>query len=151
MENRETSGGANVALVGLVALVVAVSTMAIDHLLGTDRSDSDSVLVDPAAFAISVALSLAVGAFLFGWLVPRERTRGPDRAARSGLVCSVLSVVPGVALIWLGVPFIVAGAGLALGLEGRRGTRRVEATAAVTIGGLALALGTVAYLVAAVR
>lgn len=136
--------------VGLVALLVAVATMAIDHLLGTSGSDENGGLVDPGAFAISVVLSLAVAAVLFGWLVPRERTRSPERAARSGLVCSVVSIVPGIAFIWVGFPFVVAGAGLALGLEGRRGTRRIEATAAVTIGALVLALGAVAYAVAAV-
>ena len=123
--------------------------MAIDHLLGTERTDGDG-LVDPAMFVISVGLSLAVAAVLFGWLVPRERSKGPERSARSGLVCSIASVVPGVAFVWVGFPFVVAGAGLALGFEGRRGARRVEAGAAVAIGGLALVVGTVAYAVAAV-
>ena len=54
------------------------------------------------------------------------------------------------AFVWVGFPFVVAGAGLAVGLEGRRGSRRVEAGAAVVIGGLALVLGAVAYAVAAV-
>jgi hypothetical protein len=138
-----------VALVGLVALVVAVGTMAVDHLLGTERTD-DEGLVDPTMFVISVALSLAVAAVLFGWLVPRERRGGLERSARSGLVCSIASVVPGIAFVWVGFPFVVAGAGLALGLEGRRGARRVEAGAAVVIGGLVLVLGTVAYAVAAI-
>ena len=151
MDAKETRGETNVSLVGLVAVLVAVGAMAIDHLVGTSRSDEDGGLADPGTFAISVVLSLAAAAVLFGWFVPRERYRGPERAARSGLVCSVLSVVPGVALIWLGIPFIVAGAGLALGLEGRFGTRRVEGSVAVTIGALALVLGAVAYLIAAVR
>ena len=139
----------NVLLVGLATLLVAVGAMAIDHLVGTERTDDDG-LVDPAMFAISVALSLAVAASLFGWLVPRERRRGPERAARSGLVCSIVSVVPGIAFLWVGFPFVVAGAGLALGLDGRRGTRRVESGAAIGIGGLVLVLGAVAYVVAAV-
>ena len=87
---------------------------------------------------------------LFGWLVPRERRHGPERAARSGLVCSIASVIPGLAFIWVGFPFVVAGAGLSLGVEGRRGTRRAEAGAAVVIGALMLVLGSVAYVVAAV-
>jgi hypothetical protein len=142
---RDTS----VALVGFVALAVVVGTMAVDHLLGTERSDDDG-LVDPTMFVISVVLSLAVAAVLFGWLVPRERRKGPERSARSGLVCSIASIVPGIAFVWVGFPFVVAGAGLALGLEGRRGARRAEAGAAVAIGGLALGLGTLAYAVAAV-
>lgn len=150
MEGVQDRRDPNVALVGLVAVLVAVGTMAVDHLLGTERRDDEGV-VDPAMFAIGVVLSLAAAAVLFGWLVPRERARGPERAARRGLVCSVASVVPGIAFIWAGFPFVVAGAGLALGLEGRRGARRVEATTAVVIGALVLALGTVAYAIAAVR
>ena len=139
----------NVILVCLVALVVAVGAMAIDHLVGTERSDDD-VLVDPAMFAISVVVSLAVATLLFGWLVPRERRRGPERAARSGLACSIASVLFGIAFLWVGFPFVVAGAGVALGLEGRRGRRRGEAAAAVVIGGLLLVLGAAGYVVAAV-
>jgi hypothetical protein len=135
--------------VGVVALLVAVGTMAMDHLIGTERSDDDG-LVDPVMFAISVVVSLAVAAVLFGWLVPRERRRGPERAARSGLVCSVASVIPGIAFVWVGFPFVVAGAGLALGLEGRRGARHAEAAVAVTLGGLVLLLGSIAYVVAVV-
>jgi hypothetical protein len=137
-------------VVGLVALAVAVGSMAIDHLVGTERGDDDSGLVDPGTFAIAVVLSLAAAVILFGWLVPRLSGQGPERAARSGLVCSIASVVPGIAVIWLGVPFIVAGAGIALGLDGRSGARRVEATAAVAVGALVLALGSIGYLLAAV-
>jgi hypothetical protein len=136
-------------VVALVSVLVALAAMAVDHLVGTERSD-DEGLVDPTTFVISAALSLAAAALLFAWFVPRERSRGPDRAARSGLVSSVLAVVPGIAVIWLGIPFVVAGAGVALGLEGRRGSRRSEATAAVAIGALALALGAAAYAAAAV-
>jgi len=149
VEGVSTRRDTPAALVGFVALAVAVGTMAVDHLLGTERSDDDG-LVDPTMFVISVVLSLAVAVVLFGWLVPRERRKGPERSARSGLVCSIASVVPGIALVWVGFPFVVAGAGLALGLEGRRGARPVEAGAAVVVGGLVLAVGTVAYAVAVI-
>jgi hypothetical protein len=134
--------------VGVLSLLVVSLTMAIDHLFGNESggTDDDQFPVDPAMFAISVALSLVVAVVLFAWLVPRERAASRERAARSGLICSVLSVVPGITLVWVGVPFVVAGAGVALGLEGRAGPRRTEATAAVIIGALALTLGTVGYL-----
>ena len=149
MEGLSVRRDPNVGLVGLVALVVAVGAMAIDHLVGTDRADDDG-LVDPTMFAISVSLSVGVAAVLFGWLVPRELAKGPERAARSGLVCSVVSVIPGIAFVWVGFPFVVAGAGLALGLDGRRGKRRIEARAAIAIGALVLVLGASAYVVAVV-
>ena len=149
MEGLPVRRDTSVVLVGLVALLVAIGAMALDHLVGTERTGDDG-LVDPAMFAISLVLSLAVAAALFGWLVPREIRSGPERAARSGLVCSSASVVPGLALIWVGFPLVVAGAGLALGLVGQRGARRLEATAAVVIGALVLVLGPVAYAVATV-
>jgi hypothetical protein len=149
VEGRLARRESDVVLVGLVAILVAVGAMAIDHLVGTERTDDDG-LVDPAMFVISVALSLALAAVLFGWLVPRELAKGRERAARSGLVCSIASVVPGVAFLWIGFPFVIAGAGVALGLEGRRGRRRIESGAAVVIGGLVLVLGAVAYVVAVV-
>jgi hypothetical protein len=138
----------SVLLVGLVAILVGLGAMAVDHLIGTERTDDDG-LVDPTMFVISVVLSLAVAVVLFAWIVPRALRIGPERAARSGLVCSIASVIPGLAFVWVGFPLVVAGAGLALGLEGRRGTRRTEAAAAVVIVALVLVLGSVAYVVAA--
>jgi hypothetical protein len=145
----EARGERRTTIVAVTSVLVALAAMAVDHLVGTERGE-DEGLVDPTTFTVSAVLSLVVAVLLFGWFVPRERSRGPGRAARSGLVCSVLAVVPGIAVIWLGFPFVVAGAGIALGLEGRQGPRRSEATAAVAVGGLALALGAAAYVVAAV-
>ena len=62
-------------------------------------------------------------------------------------MCSLLAV-PLLALLFLGLPFPLAGAGIALGLLGREGTRRRIATAAVAIGALVIALGAGAYVVA---
>ena len=140
-----------VDVAGLLGLAVAVCAMAIDHLVGTDRGEGDDGFpVDPAMFAISVALSVAAFALLFGWVVPRARAAGLERAARVGLVLSVLSVIPGIALLWVGIPLVVAGAGVSLGSEGRAGGRRVEATVAVVLGVVLQIAGLVAYLVAAI-
>jgi hypothetical protein len=141
----------NERIVAVLALLITCGAMAIDHLVGTEGGEDDSFPVDPAMFAIALVLSVAAAGLLFGWLVPRQRRRGPERAARTGLVCSVLSIVPGVAFVWIGFPFVIAGAGLALGLEGRRGTRRLEATVAVVVAALVLGLGALAYLIAAIR
>ena len=151
MESSAHAAATTQRLVGTITLLVTVATMAVDHLLGTDRKEDESGLADPAMFAISIVVSLAAALVLFGWLVPRERRQGPERAARSSLVLSIVSVIPGIALLWVGVPFVVAGAGLALGIDGRRGRRRVEAASAVAVGTLVLAVGSLAYLVAAIR
>ena len=75
----------NVLLVGVVALLVAVGAMAIDHLVGTDRTD-DEGLVDPAMFAISVGFSLAVAVFSSAGSYPARRAEGPS--ARRGAASS---------------------------------------------------------------
>ncbi len=77
---------------------------------------------------------------MFGVVVPRARLN-PDRAAKRGFLLSLISVL-GIALIWLGVTFVLAGGAIALGLVGRRGARARLATAAVVIGLVVLGVGT---------
>lgn len=124
--------------------------MAIDHLVGTERDGDDGLLADPLTFAISVAVSGAAALFLFGWLVPRATSAGPPRVATTGLVSAIASVVPGVALLWPGVPFVAAGAGVALGLEGRHGERHRQAIVAIAVGLAFLCLGRAPYVYALV-
>ena len=85
--------------------------MALDHLVGNESESPDTGLVDPLAFAVSVALSIGVAVLLFGSVVPRAENRGPERAAVIGLILSVLSFVPGIGFLWLGFPFVIAGCG----------------------------------------
>lgn len=136
--------------IGVAVSALTVGAMAIDHLVGTDdESGDDQGLADPPAFLISVALSLTLAAFLFGVVVRRAARGDPDGAARKAIVCALLAV-PAMAVLFLGLPFPLAGAGVALGLLGREGTRRRMATAAVAIGGFVIALGGGAYVVALV-
>ena len=88
---------------------------------------------------------VALAVVVFGLVIPRVKA-GPDpaeRAARQGIVWSVVAVVPGILFVWLGVPFVLAGAGIALGLLGRGGERRRVATAAIAVGAIALVLSVV--------
>jgi hypothetical protein len=129
------------ARIGIGVTALAILAMAVDHLMGDDPG-----LEDPPAFLIASGLSLALAAFLFGRIVPRAtKTAPPERRARDGLICSVLAVVPGIATVWLGLPFILAGAGLALGLHARQERPSRRATAAIVIGALALLAGTGGY------
>ena len=138
MISRETA-------IAVAVSALAVGAMAIDHLIGTEEEPGDAAgLADPAAFVISAALSLALAAFLFGVVVRRARRDDPERAARKAIICAGLAL-PAMALLFLGMPFPLPGAAIALGLLGRKGTRRPIATVAVVIGALALALGTGAY------
>jgi hypothetical protein len=136
--------------IGVAVSALAVGAMAIDHLIGTESEpDDDPGLADPATFLISVALSLTLAALLFGVVVRRGARDDPDRAARKAIACSLLAV-PAIALLFLGLPFPLAGAGIALGLLGREGSRKRLATAAVGIGALIIALGAGAYIAALV-
>jgi hypothetical protein len=112
---------------------VALAAMVVDHALAADW----------AAFIATALLSSATAALLFAWVIPRlERRPGAaERAAVVGLVLALTAIVPGIALLWLGIPVVVAGAGLALGLRGREGARRRLATVAALLGALGLVGG----------
>jgi hypothetical protein len=128
--------------IGLAVTAVAVAAMAVDHLMG----DDPAVLEDPAAFLISAGLCLVLALVVFGWILPRARAN-PDasRRARVAIALAVLAVVGIPLVFWLGLPFVLAGGAVALGLEELRGDRRRLAVAAVVLGSLVLALGTIGY------
>jgi len=91
-------------------------------------------------FAVSAAIIIAVAALLFAGVV--RRSLAPRRAPLVVAIAAVLSL----ALIWLGLPFAVAPAAIALGLRGH-GT---VATAAIAVGTVILLLATGAYVSQAV-
>jgi hypothetical protein len=132
-----------------VALAVAAlltTAMAIDHLVGTESDPGEvSGLADPGAFVLSVALSLALMAVLFLFIV--RRTTDPADAAKRGALCSALAI-PAVVVAFLGLPYPIAAAGIALGLRGRTGGRRRLATVAVAVGSLVVAAITAGYVAA---
>lgn len=129
--------------IAISVTVLAIAAMAVDHLLGDDPG-----LEDPPTFLIAVAITVAVAALVFGRIVPRAKAA--DRAGRDGLILSIVAIVPGIATLWLGPPFAVAGGGLALGLYAWQRNRDRRGAAAILLGGLMLAFGSVAYLVQAV-
>ena len=135
--------------IGIGVSALAVGAMAIDHLIGTvDEAGESEGLADPAAFLLSVAVSLGLTAYLFGVVVRRSVGDESSRPGKKAIVCALLAI-PAVALLFVGLPFPLAGAAVALGLLGREGTaHRRLATAAVVIGVLVLALGTGAYVAA---
>jgi hypothetical protein len=119
--------------IGVAVTGLAIVAMAFDHLRGDDPG-----LEDPAAFLISVAICLVLAVGLFAVLIPRLR-RDPDRAAKWALGIGAFSVLCMV-LVWLGVPWIVGGSAIALGLIGREGSRARLATAAIVLGAITLVL-----------
>ena len=122
-----------------------------DHLLGNEPDNPDTGLVDPVAFVVSVALSIGVAVVLFGWVVPRAENRGPERAAVVALILSVPSFVPGIGFLWLGFPFVIAGAGIALGLVGLSGARRPLAILALVMAAVPILVGARFYVTGVVN
>lgn len=129
--------------IGFAVTALAVAAMAVDHLMGDDAP----ILEDPAAFAISSGLCIALALFVFGRLVPRIKasTESAELAAKRGIVLSALAVVGLPFTLWLGLPFVLGGGGAALGLLGRGGERSRLATVAAVLGALVVVLGAVGY------
>ena len=130
-------------LIATFVTTVAIGAMAVDHLLGDDPG-----LEDPPMFAIACVVTLAAAALVFGRILPRAKAA--DRAARDGLILSIVGVVPGLATLWLGLPFALAGGGLALGLLAWQRAHDRRGAAAIVVSVLLLSFGTIAYLVQAV-
>ena len=126
-------------VIGAAVIALALVAMVFDHLLGDDPG-----LEDPVAFVVSAAFVLLTAAIVFGVVVPRAKAdpTPAERAARDGLILAVISFFA-IALIWLGVTFVVAGGAIALGLLGRGGRRRRWAVAAIVIGTGVLVVSTV--------
>jgi hypothetical protein len=126
----------------IAALTVglAIAAMAVDHLLGSDPG-----LEDPPTFLIASALTLALAALVFGRIVPNAIDAG--RETRDGLVLSAVAVVPGIATLWLGLPFVLGGGAIALGLAARQRHASRRALITVALGALILSFGIGAYLV----
>ena len=76
-------------------------------------------------------------------MIPRTKTaeEPEELAAKRGLVCGLLAVAA-LVLVWVGIPFPVAGGAIALGLIGRRGRRRRRALVAIVLGIVVLLLAT---------
>lgn len=137
------------AKVGIGTVAFAIAALAVDFFLGgldLDKVGADAD--DVAGFVVGSILAVAVAAWVFGRLIPRSLSSGDggNRAARAGLVTSIVAAVTVVIMPWLGFPYVLAPSGLFLGWigyervpdEGRRGM----AVAAVVIGVIALLFAT---------
>ena len=126
---------------GVTALAVAL--MAWDHLLGNDKGPGDEFPVDPGTFALTAGLILVTAGVVFGVLVPRA-LRHPETVHRAATVHSTVAFLLAVPASWLGFPLVVAGGGIALGLQALDGPHRRMALAAVGVGVLVLVFGVLA-------
>ena len=122
--------------IGIGVTGLAVVAMAGDHLIPGDLT----------TFAATSAIVLALAAFLFGWIIPRTQAdpAGSRLAARRGLVCGLMSVLS-IPALFVGLPFVIGGSAVALGLIGRDGERSRMATVALLIGTVVVLFSVGAY------
>jgi|SRR5215207_1864213 len=110
--------------------------------LGENTSTGDAI-----GFVVATAISLALMALIFVWLLPRERAAGP--AARTSLILAIVALVL-IVVFWTGLCFAFAAGAVALGLSARAAAPQTDgqraATAAVVLGGLVLLVAFVGLL-----
>lgn len=128
------------AAIGIVSTAAAVA-LAVYAVLGGPNAQQHQV--DSLPYVIGFVV--VVGAIVFGLVVPWAKRRGQgNRPATAGLVASMFGFLTVVAF-WSGLPLILGGAGIALGLEGqdRSATagRPGLARTAMIVGALAVVLG----------
>lgn len=113
--------------VGLFVGALAVGAMVVDHLIPGD----------PVAFLVTSTVALALAAAIFGHIIPRTKANpeASTLAAKRGTLCSLLAVLS-IPTLFVGLPFVLGGGGIALGLLGRDGDRKHLAITAVVVGAL---------------
>jgi hypothetical protein len=112
-------------------VVVAITLLAI----GAFRGDDDHAL---RYFLIASAIAVAVAAILFLLIVPRIR-----RPGLGSLIIGIIALAS-IALFWLGLPAVFAGAAAALALAARaERSEPGKATAALALAALAVAVAVV--------
>ena len=126
--------------VAMVATLLAIALMAWDHLWGNQRGSEDSFPVDAGTFFLSLGLIAVAAVVVFGVTVPRSITN-PDGIHRAAVIHGVVAVVLAIPASWLGLPVIVAGGAIALGVRALDGPHRRIAIAAIALGALVMAFG----------
>jgi hypothetical protein len=127
---------------GAVA-ITAVVAVAISAALGAWGSFGDNG--DFGDYWPVLIIIAVLAAIVFGFVVPRA-VRGAWPAARTGLILSVLGLLT-VAVFWSGAPPIFALPGILLGYFARqRGETTGVATAAVSVGVLAVVADIAIYI-----
>ena len=126
----------NLPAAGIAAAALTAGALAVANFTG----DGDNGGAGP--YAVTLAISLAVAAALFGWAIPRL-----ERPGRAGVIAGAVGLLS-LAAFWSGLPYVLGPAAITLGLLGRsRSEERTAATTAVVLGVVAT-VGGIAVLVA---
>jgi hypothetical protein len=127
-----TRGVSTQGAIGIFAGAIAVAALVVDHLIHGDI----------AAFLATSAIALAVTVLIFGRVIPRTKAGSAPAvlAAKRAMLCSGLAVLS-IPTLFVGLPFVLGSAGIALGLLGRDGDRRRLAITAIALGALVVLFG----------
>ncbi len=130
-----------------IASAIGAAALAAYATLGGAEPNPDQVRTLPYVIGFTLVMAGIVFGLVVPWAERRSQALRTNRPAKAGLVSSVLGLLTIVAF-WSGLPVILGGAGVALGMAGQEraaeaGRRRL-ATAAIIVGALAmlLAVGT---------
>jgi hypothetical protein len=113
------------AMVGGIATLLLLVGMPIGWLSG-NTSTGDAI-----GFVVATAISVALMAGIFFWLLPRERAAG--RTARTSLILAIVALVL-IVVFWTGLCFAVGAGAVALGLTGRASAAGGQGKATVAVG-----------------
>lgn len=120
--------------IGAFAIGLTFVALFIANIVGTGADENGGV----AFLVVTFAVCASIAVWLFWRRVPRAVESGPAEASKQALIIAVLSAVT-FPFFWSGLPYVLAPAGVALGLASRSRGGGGRATAAVVIGLVALA------------
>lgn len=116
----------HVIVAGLFSAVLTAAALAAANFVNEGENGG----VGP--YAVTLAISLAVAAAIFGWAIPRT-----ERPARAGLIAGTFALLA-LPVFWSGLPYVLGPAAIVYGLLGRaRADGGGAATVAVALGALA--------------
>lgn len=125
-----------------IASAIAAAVLPVYAVLGGPGRQPDQVRSLPYVISFALVIAGVVFGLVAPWATRRAQGMRSNRPATAGLVASVLGVLAIVAF-WSGLPIILGGAGVALGLTGKE--RAAEAGRG-RIALAAIALGVIAVL-----
>lgn len=123
----------NTRRAGVFAIGLTLAALLVANLVGGGPEENGGVVPLIVTFAICACLA----AWMFWRLVPRAVEAGPATSGTRALVIAVLSAIT-LPVFWSGLPYVLAPAGLALGVASRARGGGAKATVAIAIAAVAL-------------
>ena len=125
-----------------IASALGAAALAAYAVLGSPDRQPDQVDSLPYVIGFTLVIAAVVFGLVVPWAEKRSEVRRSNRPAKAGLVASVLGLLTVVAF-WSGLPIVLGGAGVAMGIAGQE--RAAEggsnlARAAVLVGIVAVVL-----------